>query len=177
MSVQSKLLHHFCLLILLACATSSCSPHQQETAKTAVAEPTPNEPKLGRTDAAEVQANRNRWHSSKVDNYRFVLDAECFCALEPRSPVAIEVREGESTSIKPLEESDSFYFHSESYKQHDTIDDLFNVIEEALNRNAEIVNVAYDPTFGYPLSVAIDRRKSFADDELSLWVKQFEVVK
>ena len=43
--------------------------------------------------------------------------------------------------------------------------------------DAEEIQISYDATYGFPNSIAIDYIKEAVDDELSLQVSDFEVLK
>ena len=90
-------------------------------------------------------------------------------------PLAIEVRDGETISIKsadgvPVTESDpNFQFFS----RYSSIDRLFSELHGELGQSDE-VKVRYHASQGFPIDVELDRRKSGADDELYLTVTKFE---
>ncbi len=45
-----------------------------------------------------------------------------------------------------------------------SIDDLFDVIREALAASAHVLDVTYDDRFHFPTSITIDRRENVSDD-------------
>ena len=49
-----------------------------------------------------------------------------------------------------------------------TIADLFDLIEDALDRKASYFSAAYDPSYGYPVRIEIDYSSSTADDEVAI---------
>ncbi|MBT5773744.1 MAG: hypothetical protein HOH95_05130, partial [Dehalococcoidia bacterium] len=53
-----------------------------------------------------------------------------------------------------------------------TIDGLFNLIEEAIDQRAAAINVTYHPTLGYPLDAYIDYDLRIADEELGFTIHQ-----
>ena len=57
----------------------------------------------------------------------------------------------------------------------DTIDRLFATLAKA-QADADEVKVTYDPTYGFPQSIAIDNVKDATDDEISYEVTNFEVL-
>ena len=66
---------------------------------------------------------------------------------------------------------------AQEFSQYDTMDKLFGVVQAALDRRAQGILVTYDPTFGYPTRISIDENKVAVDDELSLTISRFEVLK
>ena len=131
------------------------------------------------TSLEEVDANQAKWKEKQIVDYSFVLRADCLCSLAPKSPVIIQVRNDKISKIEPTDESKSngFRLYLDSYKNHNTIDKLFDEIRQALKNKAAVVSVAYDRELGYPKAVGIDRDKAFVDDELSFWVENFQVTK
>jgi hypothetical protein len=55
-----------------------------------------------------------------------------------------------------------------------TIDRIFAELASASVQEAERLEVAYDPTYGFPTEVTIDFVEQVADDELYLSVTGFE---
>ncbi|MBI2333200.1 MAG: hypothetical protein HYU84_13770, partial [Chloroflexi bacterium] len=55
------------------------------------------------------------------------------------------------------------------------IENLFAVAEESL-ANADKVEITYDPTYGFPASIAVDQIEMAMDDEISYSVENFEVL-
>ena len=51
-----------------------------------------------------------------------------------------------------------------------TIEELFNIIEDAIKCNADEMQISYDPTLGYPTRVAIDYEKILVDEEITYTV-------
>lgn len=165
--------------LLLIGPLLSCAPQPAGQTNHRVSprpEPETSKPQQAQTDDIEIRRERALWESAKVTSYRFVLRATCLCELSPRSPVLVEVRGGKPVSVKPLTESKYFYFYPESYKRHNTIDKLFDVIQEAVTRKAEVVSVSYDPALGYPTVIVIDEDTRYVDDEVTMWVEQFEII-
>lgn len=49
-----------------------------------------------------------------------------------------------------------------------TVADLFDLIEDALDRKAVYFTASYDPHLGYPTRIEIDYSASVADDEIAI---------
>ena len=47
-----------------------------------------------------------------------------------------------------------------------TVEDMFRLIEDAIDRDAESVQVTYHDRLGYPTHISIDYSSRIADDEL-----------
>ncbi len=59
------------------------------------------------------------------------------------------------------------------FKPVDTIDELFDVIQKALDDEVDSLEVEYDATYGYPKSVAIDPITNAIDEETSYFIEAF----
>jgi hypothetical protein len=113
---------------------------------------------------SELEQSRERWAQQAISTYTYRVQRICFCAFV--DPVDVTVRDGHITSIvvtSSQEELDPSMF-----SQYYTVDGLFEVVRDALDRDAHSVVVAYDTEFGYPVDVAIDYIEMAADDELQL---------
>lgn len=162
-----KILYKTIMALLFATLLSSCVQVATEKAVEQIIKPQLSQAEL-------LKANSDLWRSKQVKNYNFTLHATCFCGLAPRSPVRIEVRNGKPVSIVTLNKENTFYFVPEAYKDYNTLDNLFERIEEAANREPDFISVSYDETLGYPTSFTVDQRKAVFDDEKTLSVKDFE---
>ena len=53
------------------------------------------------------------------------------------------------------------------------MEELFAAVEEAIGRDADVLNVGYDPKYGVPLLLQWDRSSSDPDDQLVFQVTEF----
>jgi hypothetical protein len=141
---------------------------------TATSAPTPTEEPTRTPDPvllAELDENRQKWQAAGITDYQFTIALMCFCAFG--GPVNMEVH-GDAVSMTyedgtPLDRSSAGYG---PYSGYSTIDLTFGELVRELNK-ADDMEVAYDPTFGYPTTIRIDRIKTAADDELSVEISAF----
>ncbi len=108
-----------------------------------------------------------------MQHYRYQLQIDyCPC---PSLVVNIEVRNGTVVSemdaatggpVKPLR----------PFPPYNTIDRLFDVIEEAEQRGADDIQVVYDPALGYPTSIRIDEMYNASDDGIVYTITTFELL-
>ena len=128
---------------------------------------------------SELDKNRQTWQDAGITHYRFSLHVGCFCAFRDQMPLTVEVQNGEVVSMTyadgtPVDKTDPNY---ETFSKHATIDRIFSELEAGLKGDADEVTVTYDPTYGYPSEIHFDYIKAAMDDELSLSVSDFEVLK
>jgi hypothetical protein len=127
------------------------------------------------SSTAQLQRNKLLWAKQNISNYRFTVRQTCFCSIEARQPVNIEVRNGKVTSIVPA--SNGLSFNREDFTKHDSIAKLFDVIEDAIAKEAEDLLVTYHPTLGYPTKISINYDQWTADDEISFTVENLQPLK
>jgi Family of unknown function (DUF6174) len=107
----------------------------------------------------KFSAARNKWLAAGISNYRFKINASCFCAYI--GDVSVTVRGRKKTSSNPD------WFGPRS------VPALFKVIHGAIDRNAAALIVKYDKSDGHPQSISIDYSHQIADEEIGYTVKGF----
>lgn len=130
---------------------------------------------IANANLGQLRNNTKLWNQQNISNYRYKLTRSCFCTLEARGPVIVEVRNGVTTSVTSVATGQPV--STDLFKQYDTVPKLFNVIKDAIARKASSLNVQYDSTLGYPTQINIDYSAQIADEELYLTVENFEVIK
>ena len=122
---------------------------------------------LAALDAAEAV-----WKQKRPEHYAYQLQPSCFCPPEYTQPIAIRVFKGLVqqadlvTSKQPLP--------ANRKADAKTIEELFKLIRDAINRPAASVNVTYDKQYGFPSSISIDLDQRIADEEMYYSVKEFK---
>jgi len=112
----------------------------------------------------EVAAQRQKWEARRPAAYTLVVERQCFCAPDGRGPVRLTV---EGTRVVTRTYVDSGEPVAETLAGlFPTVDGLFDILEDALDRSAEQVDVTWDPEWGAPASFFIDYSRSVADEEL-----------
>ncbi len=120
----------------------------------------------------ELDLNRDRWRSENITEYTYTLQITCFCPPEITQPVLVRVSEDSILSVvdaasgEPVEGSliGNFY----------TVDDLFDVVQDAIDGEAHQLSVTYDPHLGYPISIVIDYDELAVDEELALTASELK---
>lgn len=135
------------------------------------------EPESPPDAASALRQSRSRWAARNVRDYRYTLLVfSAFGALhgEKSRPVIVEVRNGASVSITFADTG--VPVGPDAFRQADTVDKLFDVIETAMPNTAGTVSAAYDPALGYPTEIVIDPRSDGYDDEYGYRVSDFQRV-
>ena len=121
----------------------------------------------------ELNLNRAKWTSAMVSDYQFNFRWICFCAMESMASVNITVRENRIDSAAFMEGGAPVAVGGlEGYR---TIDGLFDLLQEGIDKNAHSISVDYHPELGYPIDVWIDYEEATADEELGFEIDSLVV--
>jgi hypothetical protein len=129
------------------------------------------------TTDATLAHNHLKWQSQHITHYRFSLDVRCFCGFTGQMPLTIEVRDGQLVSETDKTGQPVGAQFKDAFDKYDTIEKLFALLDAAKNGGADRVDIAYDPQYGFPQSAYIDYMANATDDENSLTVTHFEILK
>ncbi len=133
------------LLLLGACA-SPTTPEQAAI-----------EARLAATN--DLADYRTLWETQRLTDYAFDVSRVCYCQF--RGDVRVTVKDGVITGVTELA--------SEVARDPDTfrtIDGLFDLVQDAYDRDAHEVQVDFDPDRGYPTRIWIDYVEMMMDEEM-----------
>jgi len=111
----------------------------------------------------EVARNRARWESVGPATYVYEVAHSCFCPVEAVGPVRVEVEAGAVVartyvqSGAPVDTTFADLFPA--------VDGLFDVLERAIEQDADDIQVTWDRDRGVPLQISIDYLKEAVDEE------------
>jgi hypothetical protein len=137
----------FAILIL-----SACKDNQSETQK-------------------ELNNSKTLWSQQKINDYQITTKLSCFCIMT--YDIINVVDNGQLTT--------AFYLNSgatvpaDKFQYQKSIQNYFDLIQQAINNEAFSIDVSYDPTYGFPTNIAIDYDQNIADDEVSYQLSNFKV--
>ncbi len=112
-------------------------------------------------DLSEVAQQRRQWERLGIDTYEYDLTIFCFCPHV--DPVRVQVRADTVFSAILVETGAPV---EEPFRAR-TIDELFDVIEDAVAQEADQLDVEYDEAFGYPSRIYVDYRINVIDEEVT----------
>lgn len=124
----------------------------------------------------EFTDNRQRWENFTNDPNAFVqytIQRSTFGPVDSNRPINVTEQGGQVTRA-------TFADTGEDVPQNilnglDTIDDVFQRLENAYNNNAERIDVTYDSQFGHPTSVFIDQSQMIADEEVGYTISNVAI--
>lgn len=123
--------------------------------------------------AQHFQAAKARWQALQVNDYEFTLALACECG-DPADlrDVVITVENG--VPVSRVYEDDPDEAAPESiYGPYDTVEELFDIVADAISDDPDILNVGYHPTYGLPLVFQLDPNTTVGDDYLLFEVTDF----
>jgi hypothetical protein len=121
----------------------------------------------------EAKINRAKWDAKGPARYQFTFQWNCFCPQEFTSPTRITVHNDVIVEATDVNSGTTIAPASRDLR---TIDGLFDLIHEAFQRDADRVDVTYDPTDGHPVTGFIDYEQLAADEELGFTVSDFQAL-
>ena len=111
------------------------------------------------------------WSENQPERYHFVLERLCLCPLEVVSAVEIGVGNGVVVSRRYVQTGQPV---SARYVElFPSMEGVFDLLEDALDREAGRIDVRYDSRYGFPFDATIDYVLNAVDDELSFRVRAF----
>ena len=122
----------------------------------------------GPARSADLDIARQRWSAARPAEYAYTLRRSCFCGPEVTRPVQVTVRNGTVVELRyadtgaPVDQRWAPLFPS--------IDGLFAIIDDAVARRAERLDLEFDATLGHPLKIDIDYSTRLADEEITYTV-------
>lgn len=127
----------------------------------------------GEQQRAQFRSATSRWEAANLGSYSYRLNLVCDCgtAAELRE-VVITVQNGVPVSRvytgNPPSNAPASVFAA-----YDTIEELFEVVNDAISRDSDLLNVVYHPTYGVPLRLQVDPSTSDPNDHLAFDVTDF----
>jgi hypothetical protein len=117
----------------------------------------------------ELNANLAKWRASHPVSYQYTWFTGCFCPESYRGPFRVTVRV-DQVLIQPGTPGGAQ--PGNDVPQRLPIEAVFAAARDAL-ATADAVDITYDPTYGFPTSVAVDAIKQAVDDEYTITIESF----
>lgn len=121
---------------------------------------------------ADLDKHRALWEAGRSDGYTFEYTPSCFCLEQMLRPVRITVKNGVLESVIYVESGEAA--DHERFERYLSIDGLFDLIQEAIDREAARLTASYDSESGYPIDVGIDYVTNIADEEFYFTATGYE---
>jgi hypothetical protein len=121
------------------------------------------------------EQNRSLWESQAIHHYRFNLEISCNCPWYDMMPLTIEVQNGETVSMVASNGGD-ITSYLDTFQPHGTIERLFDTVDSAISSHPYKLEVQYDATYGFPISIGIIQYRMITDSGTGYYVTDFEVL-
>ncbi|NNF03828.1 MAG: hypothetical protein HKN17_05115 [Rhodothermales bacterium] len=115
----------------------------------------------------ETARARAQWMAHQDGDYSFVLTRLCECLQA--GDYWIQVEDGRISIVQQT--WDHAFLPEEAFDAFPTIEDLFDVIDRAIQESAAELHYSFDPDTGYPASIEIDWVRPAVDDEITYRVR------
>jgi hypothetical protein len=119
---------------------------------------------------------RTLWDRKDVGSYSYILELECFCApAQQLQPVLVTVQNGAAASVVYWDDNPANRPPAPAaiFAPYDTVEKLFDMIEDAIDRDADLLQVGYHPEYGFPTVINVDYDAGGSDQKL-LFVTEFK---
>jgi Family of unknown function (DUF6174) len=125
--------------------------------------------------STDIQQHRERWRAAGIDDYRYAYRKYCECNPDEPPQTFVTVRDGRVVDVFHLHDDSDRRVpaRSGSLDYYWTIEDLFDLLETATSRGAE-VRMEFDARLGYPTRVYIDYLPDIVGDEVDVRVTELE---
>lgn len=118
----------------------------------------------GVSELHELSRNQTRWSRVGPDAYSYVIRRLCFCIGPATVPGRVTVLEDGTVERVYVESGEDV--PEDLRDLFPTVEGLFDVLQDAFERDAHRIDVTYDPSSGVPLDIFIDYQENVADEEL-----------
>lgn len=122
-----------------------------------------------------LQQARTLWDSKDVASYSYILELQCFCApASELKPVLVTVNNGAVASVQYWDENPSKRTPAPAtvFGPYDTVEELFALVDDAIDRDADVLQVSYNAEYGFPQAVNVDYEAG-GSDQLLFFVTEF----
>lgn len=122
---------------------------------------------------AELDRNLAKWRSKNMTAYRYEFSWDCFCGPDLTKPVAILVQNGAIETV--IDRDTGEPVEASHFTRYPTVEGLFDLIRDAIHRDAHRISITYHPENGYPESGEIDYEMNTIDEETGFTVREFTI--
>ena len=125
----------------------------------------------------ELARARALWGREGGPSYTFTMQLQCYCAPGTSlAPVIVTVQNGQPVSriyVKAKPTDPSIAASAEVFGPYDTVEELFEVIEDAIDRDANILQVGYNDHKGFPDAINVALEGGASNDQRIVFISDF----
>ncbi len=122
------------------------------------------------SEQSKLDQSISLWSDTGISTYQYTYERVCFCM--PEQDIVVAVASGDV--------SEAFYTPGGSYLAARklgslyTVEDMFELIQDAIDKAAAVVEVTYNLETGHPEEIYIDLKANLADEEITHIVKDLQ---
>ncbi len=122
---------------------------------------------------AELGRAIARWRAAGAHDYDVVQQVSCFCGFPTPDSVLVLVRQDtiasatDASTGQPIASMFAGFYYD--------VEELFDLVQSAIDRDASRLDVQYQAVLGYPTAIDIDFAPGIADDEIRVQVFRLTV--
>ena len=117
----------------------------------------------GDQDQDALNRNQTLWKNAHLSSYSYTYKRMCFCPPEEDMVVKVQYGDVASASYSPSNTP----VLPDRLDDLMTVEDFFQVIQEAITNKVARLDVTYNATLGYPERIFIDIDERMADEEIT----------
>ena len=125
----------------------------------------------------ELDSHLSLWQQARLGDYTYEYNVLCECSDHLGQPVKVTVTNGVIESVVYAESGELIHSGDppvvDGSPRYYMINGLFEVIQDAIDDEADQITVSYDSEFGYPTNIEIDWNINAIDDEYILTATRF----
>ncbi|WP_027329814.1 DUF6174 domain-containing protein [Marinimicrobium agarilyticum] len=121
-------------------------------------------------EQARLNQNLSRWENADISRYEYEYRRSCYCPDLLKTVVTVQGGEVTEAFYK----EDGTYLSDKQLEQLYTTNELFDIVQDAINDRVFSLDVEYDPTLGYPTRIAIDRDEQMVDEEITHYASSLQ---
>jgi uncharacterized protein DUF6174 len=116
---------------------------------------------------------RGTWKQNKLSNYVFTLSADCYCRLAKKAQIFVI----NDTVVKVINlDNGQTLLNKHDLNNYKTINQLFELIDEALSKPFDKINIEHDRYLGYPTKIYIDPSIKQMDNETRFVISNLKLL-
>ena len=124
---------------------------------------------------AELASGQELWSSLGISDYDFTVSMTCFCPPPAGTAIGVRVRDGQTVEAFDSQ-TPRGSGNLDMSEIPDSVPAMFAAVRTAMDADPDSISVIYDEDFGFPVSIEIDYRRAYTDDDVTFTIIEFAPV-
>jgi hypothetical protein len=122
----------------------------------------------------DIWQHHRVWSQQHLMSYRYILSVSSMGRPDLNHQILVEVHNNQPALVLPKD--GQLLIRVAEQADESSIDGLFHIMEDAINRRVDRVHVDYDPHLSYPIEISVDPSVRQVDDEIHYSIRNFEIL-